>query len=175
MFWQFWKKMLWFFFEIILWGHRRNLHLPQISKFKLLHSDLGQKQILKCQNFIHGRNSVSSPSTGCLDYTAQHVPAFPRLLLCSKSQFEQSEQKSAAGPSLKGFREPITQPTGLELQIDTWAQQQESWKIWAEKKKTLMSPSLFFFFKYFKFHNWLSFFISSCACNTRHMTSTFSQ
>lgn len=145
MFWQFWKKMLWFVFEMILWGDIRNLHLPQISKFKLLHSDLGQKQTLKCQNFIHDRNSFFSPSTFCLDYPAQYVPSFPRLLLCSKkNQFEQSEQRSAAGPSLKGFSAPITQPTGSELQIGTWVQQWEragKSQQKKENKKTLMSPS----------------------------------
>lgn len=145
MFWQFWKKMLWIFFEMILWGDIRNLHLPQISKFKLLHSDLGQKQTLKCQNFIHDRNSFFSPSAFCSDYPAQYMPSFPSLLLCSKKyQFEQTEERFAAGPSLKGFRAPITQLTVLELQIDTWVQQTEragKSQQRRENKKKLMSPS----------------------------------
>lgn len=91
MFWQFWKKIFWFILEMALWGDIKNLLLPQISKFKLLHSDLGQKQTSKCQNIKHDRNSFFfflffCLVTFCLDYPAQHVPFFTSFfsILCSE-------------------------------------------------------------------------------------------
>lgn len=66
------------------------------------------------------------------------------VCLCvQKNWFEQSEQRSATGPSLKGFRAPITQLKGLELQLIpefSSGKELENHSRKIEKKKSLMSP-----------------------------------